>query len=263
LLMTDFSPKTVSTFSVRPLDLTCCLKADVSESGYTKAVTETVFELILRSCKAIATELSFPEIVTPTLMQLRSFLKKKCKNPEVCRKFRTLIEKIDANSKYISDKRSKALESGSVSLADVDSQKVLRVQMETTKPHPPILEFATQFLKTNATAQAKARRTNVETKEERLIPKPSASQSKKKKRQEKASANILDSDSDEEEDVAFKTKLDENEVEEQNTTSKVKANRKRKSDAKEATLKKKKKQKKIQPEIPDVEDELVDFQLSD
>jgi len=143
LLMTDFSPKTISTFSVRPLDLTCCLKADVSESGYAKAITETVFELILRCCKAIATELSFPEIVTPTLMQLRSFLKKKCKNPEVCRKFRTLIEKVDANAKYISDKRSKALESGAVSLADVDSQKVLRVQMETTKPHPPILEFAT------------------------------------------------------------------------------------------------------------------------
>lgn len=92
--MTDFSTKSVSKFSVRPLDMTCCLKADMTESGYGKAVSENVFELILRTCKAIATDLSFPEIVTPTLMQLRSFLKKKCKNPEVCRKYRTLIEKV-------------------------------------------------------------------------------------------------------------------------------------------------------------------------
>lgn len=74
--------------------MSCCLKADASESGYTKAVSETAFELILRTCKAIATDLSFPEIVTPTLMQLRSFLKKKCKNPEVCRKYKTLVEKV-------------------------------------------------------------------------------------------------------------------------------------------------------------------------
>lgn len=92
--MTDFSSKSVSKFSVRPLDMTCCLKADSSESGYSKAVSENVFDLILGCTKAIATELSFPEIVTPTLMQLRSFLKKKCKNPEVVRKFKTLIEKV-------------------------------------------------------------------------------------------------------------------------------------------------------------------------
>jgi nucleolar complex protein 2 len=92
--MTDFGAKSVSKFSVKPLDMSCCIKADATESGYGKAVSENVFELVLATCKAIATELSFPEIVTPTLMQLRSFVRKRCKNPEVARKFKTLIEKV-------------------------------------------------------------------------------------------------------------------------------------------------------------------------
>jgi len=92
--MTDFGAKSISKFSVKPLDMTCCIKADSGESGYGKAVSENTFELILACCKSIATELSFPEIMTPTLIQLRSFLKKKCKNPEVAKKFKTLIEKV-------------------------------------------------------------------------------------------------------------------------------------------------------------------------
>jgi nucleolar complex protein 2 len=92
--LTDFSGKTVGKFSVRPLDIHCCLKADSTESGYFKAVSEAVFDSLLGTCKAIATELAFPEIVTPTIMQLKTFIKKSCKNAEVSKKYKTLIEKV-------------------------------------------------------------------------------------------------------------------------------------------------------------------------
>ena len=97
---TDFSAKSVSKFSVRPLDLTCCLKADPTESGYLKAVSENGFECILGACSAIATELAFPEIVCPTLIHLKSFLKKECKNGEVTRKYKTLIDKVNLVCTY-------------------------------------------------------------------------------------------------------------------------------------------------------------------
>ena len=94
LHLTYFGGKTVAKFSVRPLDLNCCLKVDSSESGYYKAISEAIFESILAACKAIGTELAFPEIVTPTLIQLKSFLKKDCKNGEVSKKYKTLVEKV-------------------------------------------------------------------------------------------------------------------------------------------------------------------------
>lgn len=94
LTMTDFSGKTVGKFSVRPLDIQCCLKADPTESGYFKAISEAVFDSILRTCNAIATELAFPEIITPAIMHLKTFIKKSCKNAEVSKKYKTLIEKV-------------------------------------------------------------------------------------------------------------------------------------------------------------------------
>jgi hypothetical protein len=84
----------VAKFSVRPLDLVCCLKVDPAESGYFKAVSEAIFESILGACKAIGTELAFPEILTPTLIHLKTFLKKECKNGEVSKKYKGLIEKV-------------------------------------------------------------------------------------------------------------------------------------------------------------------------
>lgn len=94
LRLTDFTSKSASKFSVRPIDLTCCLKADASETGYLKAVADNVFETLLLYCKAIATDLGFPEIVTPTVMFLKTFLKKTCKNVEVIKKFKVLLDKV-------------------------------------------------------------------------------------------------------------------------------------------------------------------------
>lgn len=94
LRLTDFSNKSASKFSVRPIDLTCCIRADATETGYVKAVSENVFEMILLYCKAIATDIGYPEIITPTAIDLRRFLKKDCKNVEVSKKFKMLLEKV-------------------------------------------------------------------------------------------------------------------------------------------------------------------------
>lgn len=187
---------------------------------------------------------------------------------------------MDANSKYISDKRSKALDAGSVSLSDTESQKILRVQMETTKPHPPILDFANEYLKVHARTQAKLRKINVETREEKLIPRRSGiNASRNKLPSKKSNEQLLDSDEDDS-DSEFKTKLDpepeldediiqEDEVVEQ-VISKKKLKLKRKLEDKagqqQTKVKKGKKSKskkqKLQSEF-EAEDELVELEFSD
>jgi len=74
--------------------MTCCLKADSSESGYAKSVSENVFQCLLEGMKCLASQLAFPEIVTPLLIQLKGFLKKGCKNPEISKQFKGLIAKV-------------------------------------------------------------------------------------------------------------------------------------------------------------------------
>ncbi|CAL8144027.1 unnamed protein product [Orchesella dallaii] len=282
LRLTEFSNK-ASKFSVRPIDLSVCLKAEASESGYMKAVSENTFETILAYCKAIATDLAFPEIVTPTVIYLKTFVKKQCKNIEVIKKFKILLEKIEANSKYINEKRNKALEDGTVTLVDKKSHKILQVQMQTTKPHPPILAYAAEYFKVNQKVQIKSLKPALQTREERLIPKPSVVNQSKESKETNSKDNEFDkpmfeSDSEEENTTLFATKLDD-EAEEEKETKTKKKKRKIPADCDEdnddeealqADKKKKKKKvkakkvKKIQLVADDdVQDELVDFELSD
>lgn len=162
--------------------------------------------------------------------------------------------------------RNKALEAGTVSLSDAESQKILRVQMETSKPHPPILAFATEYLKVNERAQAKLRKVNIETREEKLIPKPKAPQSgeSSKKRSNKQSPEQL-LESDEEDEEAFRTKLDdvpEDEEEEAPKPAKKMKQKRKIVETVNVTKKKSKKKKNHQPEF-EAQDELVDLDLSD
>lgn len=142
------------------------------------------------------------------------------------------------------------------------SQQILKIQMETSKPHPPILEFATEYFKVHARAQAKLRKVNTETRDEKLIPKPTALNPSNKKKVPKIDGPIFGSDEENESDSEFKTKLD-SKVDEEKPKKKLK----RKNKDKDATVSKKKKKIKgkiqIKNSVTDAQDELVDFELSD
>lgn len=150
--------------------------------------------------------------------------------------------------------------------------------METTKPHPPILEFANEYLKANARVQAKLRRINVETREEKLIPKPSVVNAQKPK-SKRSNDQLLDSD-DDDSDTEFKTKLDpepediDNDDEDdvnQPAKSKKNPKLKRKLEVDEkvtpgkgkAKGKNKKSKKQRLCNETEAQDELVDLELSD
>lgn len=190
---------------------------------------------------------------------------------------------IEANSKYVNERRNTALENGTVTLADKKSHRVLQVQMQTTKPNPPISTYATEYFKVNQKAQVKSQRPAMETREERLIPKPSAAKNQKRSKNgvsfDKPMFETDSEDDDDNEDDPFATKFDTDVSPKENNAKK---NNKRKNieedddedDGEEEVptkpLKKKKKKgkgkKKSTVELKDVNDagdELVDFELSD
>lgn len=170
-----------------------------------------------------------------------------------------------------------------MTLADKKSHRILQVQMQTSQPQPPILAYATDYFKLNQKVQVKARKPAMETREERLIPKPTGKTKSQTNGSNKSSKATFDKpmfDSEESEDDGdeeFATKLDA-----AVTPDNSKKNKKRKqqqngddeedteqvSSEPEKKKKKKgkgrKKAKKLNFDTAkDVQDQLVDFELSD
>jgi len=142
--------------------------------------------------------------------------------------------------------------------------------METGKPQSPLIEFATEYFKVHARSQAKLRKRNNETREEKLIPKPSSSQPKVDKKSVKISGPIFSKeDNDSESDDEFQTKLDlpdddeQEQLENQPSPKKKRKLAKGKDESKKVLKKKKKLNFKVKHSADDAQDELVDFELSD
>jgi hypothetical protein len=178
---------------------------------------------------------------------------------------------MEAHGKFISTRRTKAMDDGLVSLADSKSHQILKVQIETAKPEPPILAFARDYFKVNAKFVAKSKKNQTETKEERRIPKPNSKSSTRSGiSHEDVFGAPLFSKEDPEEDESneevesFKTKFDEspetNGEEPREKTKKQKRNEQKKQKSqKRKVAEKEKGSKKQKTYAEDVEDELVDF----
>lgn len=59
---------------MKPFDFTFVLrlsKAAMTETGFTDAVVENVFELLLETCTSNSHSIAFPDLVVPTIVQVR------------------------------------------------------------------------------------------------------------------------------------------------------------------------------------------------
>jgi hypothetical protein len=144
--------------------------------------------------------------------------------------------------------------------------------METNKPYPPIIVFANEYFKVNAKVKAKLLKKHIETKEEKLIPKPVAATKGNKSKQKDSFGKPMfskseDASDSDESDTEFQTKLDVTETGEDSPLPKVKKTKKLKrkvdkSDEAEIRIKKKKTKMPVNNTV-DIDDQLVDFELSD
>ncbi|XP_033724823.1 nucleolar complex protein 2 homolog [Pecten maximus] len=105
--------------SFKPFNFACILKLSKSqlvEKSFKDGVIDQLYELLLDQLHVHQSSVGFPELALPAILQLKDFLKK-CKIANYCKQIRQIVDKVEENSKFITNRRK----SFNVNLADTKS----------------------------------------------------------------------------------------------------------------------------------------------
>ncbi|KAK7019794.1 Nucleolar complex protein 2 [Halocaridina rubra] len=93
--------------SLRPFDWMCMLKlskGQLNESAFKDGIVDQVYDIMVNYLSVESNSIGFPDLVVPTVLQLKAFIKK-CKFPNYNKKFKQLLDKITENNNFIESKR--------------------------------------------------------------------------------------------------------------------------------------------------------------
>uniref|UniRef100_A0A1B6LVX7 Uncharacterized protein n=1 Tax=Graphocephala atropunctata TaxID=36148 RepID=A0A1B6LVX7_9HEMI len=108
LTLIDFNKK-YQKASMKPMDFTCVLrvsKAGMGENGFRDAVVEQVYQLLIEYCAAESHRISFPDIIVPSVAQLKSFVKE-CRTSKYSQKIRQALAKMEESGRFVEAARRK------------------------------------------------------------------------------------------------------------------------------------------------------------
>eukprot|EP01130_Rhizamoeba_saxonica_P002575 TRINITY_DN12354_c0_g1_i1.p1 TRINITY_DN12354_c0_g1~~TRINITY_DN12354_c0_g1_i1.p1 ORF type:complete len:646 (+),score=167.15 TRINITY_DN12354_c0_g1_i1:54-1991(+) len=119
-------------YTGKPMKLPLTLKANeqiLGTKSYQNTILDESFILLVEYFAGYSYAIAFPELVLPALLRLKKYIKQ-CRNPYLRRRFSTLVDKINLNSKYILSKRN------NVNFGPADSDQVNAFLSEDRKVSP-------------------------------------------------------------------------------------------------------------------------------
>ncbi|KAB7507525.1 Nucleolar complex protein 2-like protein [Armadillidium nasatum] len=127
--------------SMKPFQWHCIIKVSKSqllESALCDGLIEQFFNSSLNYLNSQCHTIGFPELAFPFVLQLKSFLKK-CKVAVYSKKVKQLLDKINENSQFISDRRK------DVTFKLTDSEAIKNWEIAVGQVPPPLRSFCKQW----------------------------------------------------------------------------------------------------------------------
>lgn len=137
-----------SKVSMKPLSFTCILrlnKPQMQENGFRDEVVQNIFDLALEYMANESYSLSYPELAVPCIINLKQYIKKRCKNSNYSRKLKQLVEKLEENSKFVETEREK------INFTLKDTQLITAWETTLKNKGTPLLTYYNNWVKTNFT----------------------------------------------------------------------------------------------------------------
>lgn len=137
-----------SKASMKPLSFTCILrlnKSQMQENGFRDEVVQNIFDLTLEYMANESYSLSYPELAVPCIINLKQYIKKRCKNSNYSRKLKQLVDKLEENSKFVESEREK------INFTLKDTQLITAWETTLKNKGTPLLTYYNNWVKTNFT----------------------------------------------------------------------------------------------------------------
>jgi len=117
----------------------------MQENGFRDEVIQNIFDSTLEYMANESYSLSYPELAVPCIINLKQYIKKRCKNSNYSRKLKQLLDKLEENSKFIETEREK------INFTLKDTQLITAWETTLKNKGTPLLVYYNNWVKTNFT----------------------------------------------------------------------------------------------------------------